>query len=184
MPQFRWKLGSPITLDLLLRNKNLGGLSLIFFSCCLFLLVDSAKAQFLRNFLQEDTNETEPVLRDDRPSQGSDEELLYEDIICRDIDNFPNKINERHFSSYSECKIDLDRIERGSYIDLTYRIRWDNDRLDLYLRGFRQIYICDGPVLSLYEHSSREDPDWWMISRNTLDLVSCSSDEIIIENLE
>ena len=92
---------------------------------------------------------------------------MFEEIICRDLDTFPK--NKRKFFYDVFCmQIDLDRIENATYIDLTYRIRRDNDRLDLYLKGFRQIYICDGGTLSLYEHEGRQDPDLRMISRNFL----------------
>ena len=157
---------------------------LLFAFSVYFLLSDGAAAQFLRSLLQDSTNNNETVLRDDLPSDLKQDELLYEEIICRDIDTFPKKIKEMLFTNYFECKADLDRIQNASYVDLTYRIRWDNDRLDVYRTGTREIYICDGPTLSLYEHNSTKDPDWWMISRNSPELVECFSDEIIIDSLD
>ena len=142
--------------------------------------VQEVRAQFLRNLLQDNSFNS----RDDRPGLESNEELTYEEIVCRDRESFPTKISEELFTSYFECKKDLDRIENASYIDLTYRIRRDADRLDLYLAGGREIYICDGSKLSKYEHDQRKDPDWWMISRTSLSEINCPSDDILIEVID
>ena len=145
---------------------------------------DIAEAQFLRNLLQDNTDSTDLNLRDDRPIQELEEELSFEEIVCRDRKRFPKIVFEKKLSSYFDCKKDLDRIQDSSYIDLTYRIRWDSDRLDLYLPGIREIYICDGSKLTKYEHDERNDPDWWMIARTSPEAVSCVTDEIFIETLD
>ena len=143
-----------------------------------------AEAQFLRNLLQDNAESTDWNLRDDRPIEELDEELSFEEIICRDRKKFPRISFEKKLSSYFECKKDLDRIQDSSYIDLTYRIRWDSDRLDLYLPGGREIYICDGSKLTKYEHDEKKDPDWWMIARSSPEAISCVTDEILIEKLD
>ena len=143
-----------------------------------------AEAQFLRNLLQENADTTDWNLRDDRPVDELEEELSFEEIICREKETFPKIVFEKRLSTYFACKSDLDRIQEASYIDLTYRIRWDSDRLDLYLPGFREIYICDGSKLTKYEHNDRTDPDWWMIARTSLEAVSCVTDEIFTEPLD
>ena len=153
------------------------------FTCFLGIFLFSVQevhAQFLRNLLQDNSFNS----RDDRPGVESNEELTYEEIVCRDRESFPTKISEELFTSYFECKKDLDRIENASYIDLTYRIRRDADRLDLYIAGGREIYICDGSNLSKYEHDQRKDPDWWMISRTSLSEINCPSDDILIEVID
>ena len=153
------------------------------FICFLGISLFSVKdvhAQFLRNLLQDNSFNS----RDDRPGVESNEELSYEEIVCRDRETFPKKISEELFTSYFECKKDLDRIENASYIDLTYRIRRDADRLDLYIAGGREIYICDGSNLSKYEHDQRKDPDWWMISRTSLSEINCPSDDILIDVID
>ena len=146
--------------------------------------VQELHAQFLRNLLQDNSVDNSFNSRDDRPGVESIEELTYEEIVCRDRETFPKKISEKLFTSYFECKKDLDRIENASYIDLTYRIRRDADRLDLYLLGGRKIFICDGSKLSKYEHDQRKDPDWWMISRTSLSELICPSDDILIETID
>ena len=143
-----------------------------------------AEAQFLRNLLQENADTTDWNLRDDRPVDELEEELSFEEIICREKETFPKIVFEKRLSTYFACKSDLDRIQEASYIDLTYRIRWDSDRLDLYHSGFREIYICDGSKLTKYEHSDRTDPDWWMIVRTSPEAVSCLTDEIFKETLD
>ena len=153
--------------------------------CTIFILTgDLAEAQFLRNLLQEDTATTDWNLRDDRPIDELEEELSFQEIICKERETFPKVVFEKRLSTYFDCKNDLDRIQKSSYIDLTYRIRWDSDRLDLYLPGFREIYICDGSKLTKYEHNDRTDPDWWMIARTSLEAVSCVTDEIFTEPLD
>ena len=156
------------------------------FTCFLGLLlsVQEVHAQFLRNLLQDNSLDNSFDSRDDRPGVESNEELSYEEIVCRDRETFPKKSSEEIFTSYFECKKDLDRIENASYIDLTYRIRRDADRLDLYIAGGREIYICDGSNLSKYEHDQRKDPDWWMISRTSLSEINCPSDDILIEVID
>ena len=151
----------------------------IFISCG-----DIAEAQFLRNLLQDNAEPTDWNLRDDRPKDELDEELSFGEIVCRDRKKFPKIAFEKKLSSYFECKKDLDRIQDSSYIDLTYRIRWDSDRLDLYLPGIREIYICDGSKLTKYEHDEKKDPDWWMIARSSPEAISCVTDEILIEKLD
>ena len=146
--------------------------------------VNLAEAQFFRSLFQENSQIIDGNMRDDPPDYSLSEELSYDEIICRDRNSFPKIVAEVFFNSYFECKNDLDRIEDASYINLTYRIRWDEDRLDLHPSGYREIYICDGFKQSKYEHDKRKDPDWWMISRNSLDLVTCSSDYISVEKIE
>ena len=152
---------------------------MIFISCG-----DIAEAQFLRNLLQDSAETTDWNLRDDRPIEELDEELSFNEIVCRDRQNFPKIAFEKKLSSYFDCKKDLDRIQDSSYIDLSYRIRWDSDRLDLYLPGIREIYICDGSRLTKYVHDERNDPDWWMIVRSSPEAVNCLTDEIFIETLD
>ena len=151
----------------------------IFISCG-----DIAEAQFLRNLLQDNVESTDWNLRDDRPKDELDEELSFGEIVCRDRKKFPKIAFETKLSSYFECKKDLDRVQDSSYIDLTYRIRWDSDRLDLYLPGIREIYICDGSKLTKYEHDEKKDPVWWMIARSSPEAISCVTDEILIEKLD
>ena len=67
-------------------------------------------------------------------------------------------------------------------MDLTFRIRWDNDRLDLYRTNSREIFICDQEEMSVYEHGEKKDPDWWMIVRNSMEYFECEG-EILIEEL-
>ena len=150
----------------------------------LFVLTNSAEDQFFRNLLKDSTQSSDWNLRDDRPTEESTEELSFEEIICTNREFFPKMIYESFFSSHADCKIDLDRIQEASYVDLTYRIRWDEDRLDLYLPGAREIFICDGAKITKYEHDKRKDPDWWMIIRNSPEAVSCLSDEIFVETIE
>ena len=156
----------------------------ILLSCLSFILMEKASAQLLRNILENNSQEKNWNLRDDRPDEHPEDELSYEDIVCGDKNTFPKPVAESFFSSFFECKMDLDRIEEASYIDLTYRIRWDRDRLDLYLpSGSREIYICDGKKLTRYEHDQRKDPDWWMISRNSPEIANCPTEEIMVEPL-
>ena len=111
------------------------------------------------------------------------EEMSFEEVICKNKEFFPKKIYSKKYSNYVDCKYNLDRIQEATYIDLTFRIRWDNDRLDLYRTGFREIFICDQEQMSLYEHSEKKDPDWWMIVRNSIDFVECEN-EIIVETID
>ena len=150
----------------------------------LFVLTNIAEAQFLRNLLQDGSLSSDWDLRDDRPVEETEDEISFEEIICKNRETFPKMIYKNFFTSYSACKIDLDRIQEASYLDLTYRIRWDEDRLDLYLPGIREIYICDGATITKYQHDKRNDPDWWMIIRNSPEAVTCSSDEIFVEPIE
>ena len=78
----------------------------------------------------------------------------------------------------------MDRIQEASYIDLTFRIRWDNDRLDLYRTNKREIFICDQEQMSVYEHNEKKDPDWWMIVRNSIEFIECENEisvDLLIE---
>ena len=77
----------------------------------------------------------------------------------------------------------MDRIQEATYVDLTFRIRWDNDRLDLYRTNSREIFICDQEKMSVYEHSEKKDPDWWMIVRNSIEFIECEN-EISVESID
>ena len=143
-----------------------------------------ANAQFLRNLLSNSEDQDNSGNRDDLPESLENlDELSFDQVICRDKEKFPIKKSRVIYSSFSECKANLDRVQDASYIDLTYRIRWDHDRLDLYRSGTREILICDGNILTTYQHSEKKDPDWWMIVRNSLDYVECA-DEISIQALD
>ena len=145
---------------------------------------DGANAQFLRNFLSNGDEQDNAGNRDDLPDTlGTLEELSFDQVICRDKEKFPIEKSSVIYSSFAECKANLDRVQDASYIDLTYRIRWDHDRLDLYRPNNREILICDANILTTYEHSEKKDPDWWMIVRTSLDFVECP-DEIFIEALD
>ena len=122
--------------------------------------------------------------RDDLPnSTDGTEELSFDELICKDKETFPEKLYSKNYKSFVECKYNLDRIQEASYIDLTFRIRWDNDRLDLYRTNVREIFICDQEQMTVYAHSEKKDPDWWMIVRNSLDFIECEN-EISIETID
>ena len=145
---------------------------------------DGANAQFLRNLLSDSDEQVNSHNRDDMPGslEGLDE-LSFDQVICRDKKQFPIEKSKVMYSSFSECKANLDRVQDASYIDLTYRIRWDNDRLDLYRSNNREILICDGNILTTYEHNEKKDPDWWMIVRNSLEFIDCEN-EISVETID
>ena len=137
-------------------------------------------SQSLREFF---SNRTE-LNRDDLPdSTDGSEELSFDEVICKDKELFPKKLYSKNYKTFAECKYNLDRIQEASYIDLTYRIRWDNDRLDLYRTNFREIFICDKENMSVYEHNDKKDPDWWMIVRNSMEAIECEN-EISVEIID
>ena len=167
--------------------KDLGSMRLILIVTMFSTVLacsDGANAQFLRNLLSNSEKQDNADNRDDLPdSLETLEELSFDQVICRDKEKFPIEKSSVIYSSFVECKANLDRVQDASYIDLTYRIRWDHDRLDLYRPNNREILICDGNILTTYEHSEKKDPDWWMIVRTSLDFVECP-DEIFIEALD
>ena len=134
-------------------------------------------SQSLREFF---SNRTE-LNRDDLPnSTDGSEELSFDEVICKDKELFPKKLYSKNYKTFVECKYNLDRIQEASYIDLTYRIRWDNDRLDLYRTNFREIFICDKEKMSVYEHNEKKDPDWWMIIRNSMEAIECENEISVV----
>ena len=146
----------------------------------LFALPNFVYSQSLREFF---SNRTE-LNRDDLPgSTDGTKELSFDEVICRDKELFPKKIYYKKYKTFVECKSNLDRIQEASYIDLTFRIRWDNDRLDLYRTNSRQIFICDKEEMSVYEHSGKKDPDWWMIVRNSIEFIEYEN-EIFVETID
>ena len=119
--------------------------------------------------------------RDDLPeAQEGAEELSFDEVICKDKELFPKKLYSKNYKTFVECKYNLDRIQEASYIDLTFRIRWDNDRLDLYRTNKREIFICDQEQMSVYEHNEKKDPDWWMIVRNSLEFIECENEISVV----
>ena len=146
----------------------------------LFFIPDFLYAQSLREFF---SNRTE-LNRDDLPGtlDGS-EELSFDELICKDKEFFPIKIYSKKYQSFVDCKYNLDRIQEASYVDLTFRIRWDNDRLDLYRPKLREIFICDREKMTVYEHNDKKDPDWWMIVRNSIEFIECEN-EILVESID
>ena len=160
-------------------------LTIIFISSFVFFMNSKlTHAQFLESLFGNIQRSENGVSRDDLLSpENTGDELTFEEVICRDIDTFPKISFSKNFQSYSECISKLDQIQSASYIDLTYRIRWDNDRIDLYLTGTREIYICDGSKFTKYEHQERKDPDWWMIVRNSPELLNCAQ-AITVETID
>ena len=143
-------------------------------------LPDLVYSQSLREFF---SNRAE-LNRDDLPEvEDGSENLSFNEMICKDKELFPKKLYSEIYKTFVECKSNLDRIQEASYIDLTFRIRWDNDRLDLYRTNSRQIFICDKEEMSVYEHNEKKDPDWWMIVRNSLEFIECEN-EISVETLD
>ena len=153
---------------------------MVCFVSLLIYLPSLVHPQSLREFF---SNRTE-LNRDDLPdSTDGTEELSFDAVICQDKELFPKKLYSKKYKTFVECKYDLDRIQESSYIDLTFRIRWDNDRLDLYRTNSREIFICDQEEMSVYEHNEKKDPDWWMIVRNSLDFIDCEN-EISVEIID
>ena len=143
----------------------------------LFALPNFVYSQSLREFF---SNRTE-VNRDDFPeSTDVAGELSFNEVICQDKELFPKKLYSKKYKTFVECKYSLDRIQEASYIDLTFRIRWDNDRLDLYRTNKREIFICDQEQMSVYEHNEKKDPDWWMIVRNSLEFIECENEISVV----
>ena len=139
-----------------------------------------ANSQSLREFF---SNRTE-LNRDDLPeTEDGLEELSFNELICKDKELFPKKTYSKKYENFVDCKYNLDRIQEASYVDLTFRIRWDNDRLDLYRPNLREIFICDQEEMSVYEHEEKKDPDWWMIVRNSLEFIECEN-EISVESID
>ena len=137
-------------------------------------------SQSLREFF---SNRTE-LNRDDLPeTEDGLEELSFDELICKDKELFPKKIYGKKYANFVDCKNSLDRIQEATYVDLTFRIRWDNDRLDLYRTNSREIFICDQENMSVYEHSEKKDPDWWMIVRNSIEFIECEN-EISVESID
>ena len=137
-------------------------------------------SQSLREFF---SNRTE-LNRDDFPETlDGAEELSFDEMICKDKELFPKKIYSKKYANFVDCKYNLDRIQEATYVDLTYRIRWDNDRLDLYRPKLREIFICDQEKMSVYEHNSKKDPDWWMIVSNSIEFIECEN-EILVESID
>ncbi len=140
-------------------------------------LPNLAYSQSLREFF---SNRAE-LSRDDLPNSiDGTEEFSFDELICKDKETFPKKRYSKSYKTFVECKYNLDRIQEASYIDLTFRIRWDNDRLDLYRTNLREIFICDQEQMTVYEHNEKKDPDWWMIVRNSLEFIECEN-EISVE---
>ena len=160
--------------------QNMKSLLIVWLIGLMFYLPNLVYSQSLRDFF---SNRTE-INRDDLPdSTGETQEMSFDQVICKDKGLFPKKLYSKRYKNFVECKYNLDRIQEASYIDLTYRIRRDNDRLDLYRTNMREIFICDQDQMSVYEHNEKNDPDWWMIVRTSLDFVECP-DEISIEALD
>ena len=137
-------------------------------------------SQSLREFF---SNRAE-LNRDDLPEvENGSEELSFDEVICKDKELFPKKLYSKNYKTFVECKYNLDRIQEASYIDLTFRIRWDNDRLDLYRTNSRQIFICDKEEMTVYEHDKKKDPDWWMIVRNSIEFIECDN-EVSVETID
>ena len=153
---------------------------ILWLASLLLALPSLVSSQSLREFF---SNRAE-LNRDDLPeTEDVVEELSFEELICKDKEFFPKKIYSKKYESFVECKYNLDRIQEASYVDLTFRIRWDNDRLDLYRPKLREIFICDQEKMSVYEHNSKKDPDWWMIVRNSIEFIECEN-EILVESID
>jgi hypothetical protein len=137
-------------------------------------------SQSLREFFSNGAE----LNRDDLPETlDRTEELSFDEVICRDKELFPKKTYSKRYANFVECKYNLDRIQEATYVDLTFRIRWDNDRLDLYRTNFREIFICDQENMNIYEHNEKKDPDWWMIVRNSIEFIECEN-EISVESID
>ena len=149
----------------------------------LSLLLSSANFVYSQSLREFFSNSSE-INRDDLPeAEKGTEEMSFEEVICKDKELFPKKIYSKKYENFTACKYNLDRIQEATYVDLTFRIRWDNDRLDLYRTNKREIFICDKEKLSVYEHNEKKDPDWWMIVRNSIEFVECEN-EISVETID
>ena len=155
-------------------------LQILWLASLLLSLPNVVSSQSLREFF---SNRTE-LNRDELPeTEGGLEELSFDELICKDKELFPKKTYSKKYENFVDCKYNLDRIQEASYVDLTFRIRWDNDRLDLYRPNLREIFICDQKEMNVYEHEGKKDPDWWMIVRNSLEFIECEN-EISVESID
>ena len=149
----------------------------------LSLLLSSANFVYSQSLREFFSNSSE-INRDDLPeAEKGTEEMSFEEVICKDKELFPKKIYSKKYENFTACKYNLDRIQEATYVDLTFRIRWDNDGLDVYRTNKREIFICDQEQMSVYEHNEKKDPDWWMIVRNSLEFIECEN-EISVVNID
>ena len=175
-----WRMAAGIFNRHLNERKYMKSLLIAWVLSLLIVLPSLVYSQSLREFF---SNRTE-FNRDDLPeAPDGTEELSFDEMICKDKELFPKKTYSKKYVNFTDCKYNLDRIQEASYVDLTFRIRWDNDRLDLYRPNFREIFICDQEKMSVYEHSEKKDPDWWMIVRNSIEFVECEN-EISVETID
>ena len=179
MQDGRWKLATSIdcTVSIIVKKEKIKPLILMAFTSFLLVYPHIVNSQSLRDFF---SNSTE-LSRDDLPETGDEtQEMSFNEVICQDKELFPKKLYSKKYKTFVECKYSLDRIQQASYIDLTFRIRWDNDRLDLYRTNKREIFICDQEQMSVYEHNEKKDPDWWMIVRNSLEFIECENEISVV----
>ena len=147
------------------------------------LLLSLPNLLYSQSFREFFSNRTELNRNEFPRSVDGNEELSFDEMICKDKELFPKKIYSKKYVNFVDCKHNLDRIQEATYVDLTFRIRWDSDRLDLYRPNTREIFICDQEEMSVYEHSEKKDPDWWMIVRNSTEFIECEN-EISIETID
>ena len=147
------------------------------------LLLSLPNLLYSQSFREFFSNRTELNRNEFPRSVDGNEELSFDEMICKDKELFPKKIYSKKYKNFMDCKYNLDRIQEATYLDLTFRIRWDNDRLDLYRTNSREIFICDQEEMSIYEHNKKKDPDWWMIVRNSMEFVECEN-EILVESID
>ena len=161
-------------------SKYMRSCLILWLVCSPFILPSLVNSQSLREFF---SNRTE-LNRDDLPEIiDTSEDLTFDEMICKDKELFPKIIYSKKYANFVDCKYNLDRIQEATYVDLTFRIRWDNDRLDLYRTNSREIFICDQEKMNIYEHTEKKDPDWWMIVRNSLEFIECEN-EISVESID
>ena len=141
-----------------------------------FCLVQTVQAQNLfQRLVQPDEVAAEVALEaQSTPAPAAEPEPTLRDVVKREISDYPVVQWQEEYKGRANCLERLELYYDQALVAGTYAIPHSSEWLEIYPEGARQIYICDGGILTYYFDKNNSVPSRWMMVRNALDQILAS----------
>ena len=139
----------------------------------------SAQAVQAQNIFQRvlQTDEVAPEVAleaQSTPAPAPEPEPTLRDVVKREISDYPVVQWQEEYKGRANCLERLELYYDQALVAGTYAIPHSSEWLEVYPEGARQIYICDGGILTYYFDKNNSVPSRWMMVRNALDQILAS----------
>ena len=145
----------------------------LLFSVC---LVQTVQAQNLFQRLVQPDEVAPEATQQAQPETAPEPEPepTLRDVVKREMSDYPVVQWQEEYQVRAACLERLQLYYDQALVSDTYAIPHSSEWLEVYPKGARHIYICDGATLTYYFDKNNNVPSRWMMVRNALDQILAS----------